>query len=308
VGYLHIDNLYKDQRILMMRECFALEKIHGTSAHVSWRDGHVTFSSGGEKHERFVALFDEPTLTAALEAMGHPVVTVYGEAYGGSQQKQAWRYGPSLRFVTFEVEIGETWLSVVSAHDVVLKLGLEFVHYKRVPTDLATLDAERDAPSEQARRNGVEGDKPREGIVLRPLEEVRDARGNRILSKHKRDEERETMSPRKVVDPSKMEVLRAANEIADEWVTPTRLAHVLDKLGPDVGIEEMRDVIAAMTDDVIREAAGEIVDSREARSAIGKKTAETFKARLRAPPREPDVGTVPEVVREPTPNEGEVTR
>jgi RNA ligase len=286
VGYLHIDNLYKDQRILMLRECFALEKIHGTSAHVSWRDGRVTFSSGGEKHERFIALFDEAALTSAFESMGHPSVTVYGEAYGGSQQKQTWRYGPTLRFVAFEVEIGEAWLSVINAHDVVAKLGLEFVHYKRVPTDLDALDAERDAPSEQARRNGVQGDQPREGVVLRPLEEMRDARDNRILAKHKRDEERETTSPRKVVDPSKMEVLRAANEIADEWVTPTRLAHVLDKLGPDVGIEKMREVIAAMTDDVIREAAGEIVDSREARSAIGKKTAETFKARLQASLRE----------------------
>jgi RNA ligase len=286
VGYLHIDNLYKDQRILMFRECFALEKIHGTSAHVSWRDGRVTFSSGGEKHERFAALFDEVALTVAFEAMRHPSVTVYGEAYGGSQQKQTCRYGPALRFVAFEVEIGEAWLSVVNAHDVVKKIGLEFVHYRRVPTDLDAIDAERDAPSEQARRNGVEGDQPREGVVLRPLEDMRDARGNRILAKHKRDEERETTSPRKVVDPSKIEVLRAANEIADEWVTPTRLAHVLDKLGPDVGIENMRDVIAAMTDDVIREAAGEIVDSREARSAIGKKTAETFKARLQASLRE----------------------
>jgi hypothetical protein len=167
-----------------------------------------------------------------------------------------------------------------------MKLGLEFVHYARASTDLAALDAERDAPSEQAKRNGVEGDKPREGVVLRPIDEMRDARGNRILAKHKRDEERETATPRKVVDPSKMEVLRAANEIAEEWVTPTRLEHVLDKLGPDVGIERMRDIIAAMTEDVLREGAGEIVDSREARAAIGKKTAETFKARLQAAFRE----------------------
>ncbi len=29
MGYMHIDNLYKDQTILMFRECYALEKIHG---------------------------------------------------------------------------------------------------------------------------------------------------------------------------------------------------------------------------------------------------------------------------------------
>ena len=30
MGYMHIDNLYKDQRILQFKECYALEKIHGT--------------------------------------------------------------------------------------------------------------------------------------------------------------------------------------------------------------------------------------------------------------------------------------
>lgn len=265
MGYMHIENLYRPaaQAILMHRECYALEKVHGTSAHVRWKDGAVGYHSGGEKHERFAALFDEPALCAAFEAIGHTDVTVYGEAYGGSQQKQAWRYGPDLKFVAFEVQVGETWLDVPNAEDICKKLGIEFVHYRRVSTDLSALDAERDAPSEQARRNGVEGDKPREGVVLRPIIEVRNNRGERIMAKHKRDEERETATPRKVVDPTQMEVLRSAQAIADEWVTPTRLEHVLDKLGPDVGIERMRDVIAAMTEDVLREGSGELVDSRE---------------------------------------------
>ena len=282
MGYMHINNLYKDQRILMFRECYALEKIHGTSAHVQWHEGRVQLSPGGEKRERFVALFDEAALTAGFSEMGHASVVVYGEAYGGSQQGQKHRYGERLRFVAFEVQIGDTWLAVPQAHDVCTKLGIEFVHYVKVPTDLEALDAERDAPSEQARRNGIEGDKPREGVVLRPLIEFVMNNGERVIAKHKRDDERETTTPRKVVDPALQAVLTKATEIADEWVTPTRLAHVLDKLGPDVGIERMRDVITAMTDDVLREGAGEIVDSREARTAIAKKTAETFKARLQS--------------------------
>lgn len=28
MGYLHIDNLYKAQEILLFRTCYALEKIH----------------------------------------------------------------------------------------------------------------------------------------------------------------------------------------------------------------------------------------------------------------------------------------
>ena len=282
MSYLHIENLYKCQDILLFRECFALEKVHGTSAHVAWRDGSAHFSSGGAKHVTFFALFDEAALRDKFAALGQDHVTVYGEAYGGSQQGQSWRYGKALKFVAFDVKIGDLWLAVPQAAEVVASLGLEFVHYARVSTDLAVLDAERDAPSVQARRNGVEGDQPREGVVLRPPIEVVKNNGDRIIAKHKRDEERETATPRKVVDPAALEVLTRATTIADEWVTEMRLMHVLGRLGPDVGIERTGDVIRAMVEDVEREGSGEIVVSRDARAAIGKRTAEMFKRRLKA--------------------------
>ena len=280
MGYAHIDNLYKFQDVLLFRECYALEKIHGTSAHLKWKNGTVCYSSGGEKADRFLALFDDAALKSAFLAIGHPEITVYGEAYGGKQQGQSWRYGKDLRFVAFEVKVGETWLSVPNAANVVEKLGLEFVYYRRISTDLAAVDAERDAPSEQSKRNGVEGEHPREGIVLRPLEEMTKSNGTRIIAKHKRDEERETKTAR-AVDPAKVEVLREANAIADEWVTLTRLEHVLNKLGP-VGMEQTPDVIRAMIEDVTREAAGEIVDGKDTRRAIGAATAKLFKAHVKA--------------------------
>lgn len=281
MGYLHIDNLYKNQRILSLRECYALEKIHGTSAHVRWAGGELHFFGGGEKHERFASLFNADTLAASFRGIGHDPMVVYGEAYGGKQQGMAHRYGPDLRFVAFDVQIGESWLDVPQAADVVANLGLEFVHWVKVPTELDALNTERDAPSEQAKRNGITEPQNREGIVLRPLFEMKFNNGARLIAKHKRDDERETKSPRPVIDPAKLQVFQQAQQIADEWVTPTRLEHVIDKL-PGVQIEQMREVIAAMTEDVLREGAGEIVDSREARAAIGKKTAELFKARLRA--------------------------
>lgn len=285
MGYMHISNLYADQNVLRFKQLYALEKLHGTSANVQWRDGHVRFSSGGEKHERFAALFNEADLAERFTALGHDTVVVYGEAYGGSQQKQAWRYGPDLKFAAFEVKIGDTWLNVANAHDVSTKLGLEFVHYVIVPTELAAIDAERDAPSEQARRNGVEGDQPREGVVLRPLDEMFKSNGERIIAKHKRDEERETKTPRKVVDPAEFEKITSAAKIADEYVTDTRLVHVLQKLelnGETLKIDRTGDVARAMVEDVTREAAGEILDSKEARSAIGRKARELFHAKLSA--------------------------
>ena len=276
MGYLHITNLYKDQTVLLFKEVYALEKLHGTSAHVAWRDSQVHFFSGGEKHENFVKLFDKEALTAAFEALGHEKVTVFGEAYGGKQQKQSWRYGPVLKFAAFDVKIGDRWLDVPNAEQVVTRMGLEFVSYVRIPTNLADLDAARDAPSAQGKRNGVEGDHPMEGVVLRPIHEFRRNDDERIIAKHKRAEERETKTQREVGDPAKLAILQEADAIALEWVTQTRLEHVLDKLG-QVGMSDVPKVIDAMVEDVTREAAGEIVDSREARRAIGALTAKLFK-------------------------------
>jgi hypothetical protein len=278
VGYAKIPNLYKDQRILLLRECYALEKIHGTSAHVNWNLGMATLHPGGENYKRFEALFDAKTMYEAFQQLGHGQVTVFGEAYGGKQQRQAWRYGPDLRFVVFEVRIHDVWLSVPDAEDVANKLGLQFVHYERVSTDIKDLDAMRDAPSVQAKRNGVEGDQPREGVVLRPLVELVGSNGSRILCKHKRDEERETRQPRVV--GANLKVLEEAGSIALEWVTDTRMQHVLDKLPRGIGVESTGDVIRAMTEDIRVEGAGEFVASREARKAIGQRTAALFKKHL----------------------------
>lgn len=289
MGYLHIDNLYKNQEILMFKECYALEKIHGTSAHIKYTKGTVTLFSGGEKHAKFAALFDLDALKVKFEEQGVFSATIYGEAYGGKCQGMSGTYGKQLKFVAFDVNIGDgdtqgAWLTVPDAHNFVEKFGLEFVDYEIIPTDLAAIDAQRDRPSTQAARNGIERDKEREGVVLRPLIDLRKNNGSRIISKHKNDAFKETKTPRSV-DPAKMQILSDAKAIATEWVTHMRLMHVLQKLqNPD--ITQMRNIIKAMVDDIEREGKGEIIESREARAAIGKRTAELFKIYLNSLLRE----------------------
>lgn len=279
MGYLHIENLYRAQDILLFRECYALEKIHGTSAHISWKNGQVKFFSGGASHESFVKLFDEQKLKDRFVELGKDEVVIFGEAYGGKLQGMSKTYGKELKFVVFDVKIDEFWLNVPNAEQVSQIFGLEFVHYNRVSTDVAVLDAERDAPSVQAKRNGVEGEPMREGVVLRPLLELRRNDGSRIISKHKRPEfsERKTTPS---VDPNRREVLENAAAIADEWVTEMRLSHVLDKLGNPTDLSMIPKVIEAMIKDVTREAAGEILDSKDARKAISALTVKLYKNRV----------------------------
>jgi hypothetical protein len=181
-------------------------------------------------------------------------------------------YGKEMKFIVFDVQIGDSWLSVPQAEDVAKKLGLEFVYYVKIPTTLEALDKERDAESQQAIRNGMGPGKAREGVVLRPLIEVIKNNGARVLSKHKGDAFKETATPRKVVDPAQMQILADAQAVADEWVTLTRLEHVLQKI-PDHGMEKMRDILAAMVADVLREGIGEIVPSTAVEKAIAGKTA-----------------------------------
>ncbi len=285
MGYLHIDNLYKDQKILIaFRECYALEKIHGTRAHISWTPAGCTFFSGGEKHERFIGLFgDIALLDAKFRALGHEQITVYGEAYGGAQQGMKATYGEALKFVAFDVLVNDKWLNVPDAADVVAKLGLEFVHYEKGPCLLAWIDGQRDADSVQAIRNGVGPGKKREGVVLRPLIEVTTNNDHRVIAKHKRDDYSERATPQKVVDPSKFQALADAEAIALEWVTDMRLTHVIDRLtvdGVPPGMERTRDVLSAMVEDVEREASDEIVASKDARTAIFRRTGALFKARV----------------------------
>lgn len=279
MGYLHINNLYKDQTILMFKECYALEKIHGTSAHVRWDSVNVGFFSGGEKHEKFLELFDKEELIKRFTELNVDKIVVYGEAYGGKQQGMSATYGKELKFIVFDVKIEGLWLDVPKAEGICKTLGLEFISYNKIFTNLDDLDAVRDLDSVQAVRNGC-GEKIREGVVLRPLIEVIMNNGKRVIAKHKRDEFMETKTPRKV-RPDKFILMTKAREIADEWVTEMRLTHILGKLPSDNNIEGMKIVLNAMVEDVFREAEGEITTSKEVIKAINRNTALMFKDRLK---------------------------
>ena len=280
MSYLHIDNLYKNQEILMFKECYAMEKIHGTSAHIRWKDNKIMYSSGGEKPERFIGLFDKEYLIKKLTELGLEQLIIYGEAYGGKQQGMSDIYGKELKFIAFEVKVDNNWLSVPQAEEIVKELGLEFVYYRKVPTILKILDEQRDSDSFQAYRNGMGWGKKREGIVLRPLIELRKNNGARIIAKYKNENFRETKTTRKILDEGKLKVLEEAKTIAEEWVTEMRLVHVLDKF-PEADITQTGNVIKAMIEDVKRESEKEVIWSKEVERMIGKKCAILFKNRIK---------------------------
>ena len=291
MGYQSIDNLYKNRDVLLFRRCFALEKVHGSSAHLSFSktEGKVTihYFAGGESHERFISIFNEAKLLDAFLASGHQYLTIYGEVYGGKCQGMRETYGERLAFIAFEVSVGDgdssIWLSVPQAFDVATSFGLEFVDFEEGPTDLEWLDAQRDRPSRLAKRRGILEDKPSEGIVIRPPIEVTKNNGKRITAKHKTAKFGETKTPRQV-DAATLQVLSNADKVADEWVTTMRLEHVLQKLAaegnPALEISDIRRVTPAMLEDVKKESVGEIVWSKEVEKAIKSRAADMYKIRV----------------------------
>jgi hypothetical protein len=294
MSYMDIDNLYKNQDILMLKECYAMEKIHGTSAHISWQSGNnpenpeppqLTFFSGGAKHEAFIKLFDQAKLTSAFMAMDRPEITIYGEAYGGKEQGMSHTYGKELKFIVFDIKIGHSWLNVPAAEKLANDLELEFVSYEKVPTTIEALDAQRDLPSVQAVRNGILEPKKREGVVLRPLIELKKNNGERIIAKHKAAEFQERKSqPKADISPEQLKILEDAKAIAEEWAVPVRLTHILQHFAEDnkrePQIEDMGVLLKGMVEDIEKEAAGEIVISKEARKAISKKTSEMLREKF----------------------------
>lgn len=283
MAYAKIYNLYKDRDIMLFRECYAMEKIDGTSAHITWDGENVSFFAGGSKHERFIELFDAAALAIVFnELFGLGKVKVYGEAYGGKIQGMSKTYGPDLKFVAFEVLVGDTWLSVPNAHDVVTKLSLEFVFYNKISTDVEAIDAQRDADSIQAIRNGMGHGHIREGVILRPLIEMTKSNGRRIMSKHKRPEFAERQKQPKVQDPEELKLIEGAEAAAREFVVVERMRHVVAKMKVEDSLTEVDmtctgTVIKRMINDIMTEAEGEVLDDKRTRKAIGKEAALLFK-------------------------------
>lgn len=285
MGYLHIRNLSaKDQDILLFKEAFAMEKVHGTSTHISWDGKEVKFFSGGTKYENFIALFDKDKLIQLFTDKFGPIpVTIYGEGAGGKEQGMSATYGKNLFFIAFDVKVNNSWLSVPQAENVVQYFELEFVPYHKISVNLESLNCERDRPSEVAIRRGCGDNKIREGIVVRPLQEFTKSNSERVILKHKRPEFGERKA--KIEKDTNGEfILTEARKIADECVVMNRLNNILSHHPEFIGIENTSDVIKTMLFDIKREAQEEgIVKewTKEIDKQIGHNTVILYKEYLK---------------------------
>jgi hypothetical protein len=288
MSYRHILNLYASKEILLFKQCYETEKVHGTSAHFTYKveEDRLTFFHGGANREQFLKLFNQEELLEKfrqnkIEHNSNENITIYGEAIGGKMQGMSHTYGKDLFFIGFEVCIGNSnWLDVSRAHHFCEKMGIEFVPYSVINTTEDEINAAMMKDSEVAIRKGMGTGHMREGVVLRPLREMYFANNNTALPlrvKHKRPEFSERKHTPKFSDPAELKLIEDADKAAEEFTVFHRLEHVLQKLPEVQDISQINKVIKAMIEDVLSEGGNEIQDSKLLRKAIGKRTVKLFK-------------------------------
>lgn len=161
------------------------EKVDGTNVRVIWDGYRVSFAGRTDKAQM------PPHLLARLEELfggadkeelfeqnfGSNNVILFGEGFGEKIQKGGGLYG-AVDFILFDVFCG-MWLKRVDVEDIAQKFGIKVVPIVGCGYLTQAVDFIKTHPKSKLR------DAEMEGIVCRPVCELNDRRGNRIIVKIK---------------------------------------------------------------------------------------------------------------------------
>ena len=160
------------------------EKVDGTNIRVIWEDQTITFAGRTERatipqplRHSLEGLFC-PLVEAFRKEFNDRTVVLYGEGYGGSIQA-GQKYSIEPDFILFDIKIGRWWLQREDLVEIADKLGLTVVPTVGSGTlhDAITMV--------RAGLQSTFGDFEAEGIVARPITELMDRSGRRIITKIK---------------------------------------------------------------------------------------------------------------------------
>lgn len=162
----------------------ATEKIDGTNIRIMWDGENVTFggkTDRAELHKDLVARLEElflPKKNLFAEKFGEKQVCFYGEGYGAGIQKGG-KYQENKDFVMFDIKIDKTWL----LHGDIVGIADAF-GIKTVPI-VAKGDLSFLVDTVKQGLKSEWGDFIAEGIVCKPIVELSNRFGERIIIKIK---------------------------------------------------------------------------------------------------------------------------
>ena len=179
---------YRDETVKYLRfnDWQFTEKIDGTNISVEW-DGHaVSFHGRTEKAQipkHLLEYLEKTFLTTEAEELfeqtyGDKNVILYGEGYGAKIQNGG-NYRSDVSFILFDVLIGDNWQEREWVEKTAKMFGIDVVPVVFV----GTLEEGIDYVMEH--HPSTIGTAMMEGIVGRPMVEMRDRLGKRIIVKIK---------------------------------------------------------------------------------------------------------------------------
>lgn len=162
------------------------EKIDGMNARVSYENGRTRYDGKTDTAQlpaKLVAtmqdIFDRNEEWLKLACQGG--VTLYGEGYGLGIQKGGLYLLEACSFILFDVRIGEYWLRRADVNDIAQKLSILSVPVVGHGTLREGIETVRCGLSSFIAKE------PRhaEGLVMRPVVELADRGGHRVITKIK---------------------------------------------------------------------------------------------------------------------------
>jgi hypothetical protein len=171
-------------KYLANNEWVFTEKVDGTNIRVMFDSTQITF--GGKTDSAQIPAL----LVTRLQEMFLPQigtfkekfpngVCLYGEGYGEKIQKGGGNYKDYQDFVLFDVKIGDWWLERSAVEEIANALSLDVVPIIGTGTLYDMLEKTRWGFS------STWGDFNAEGIVARPICELKSRNGERIITKLK---------------------------------------------------------------------------------------------------------------------------
>ena len=163
------------------------EKVDGTNIRVNW-DGHkVTFGGRTDNANipadlmnRLIEIFvNDETEELFEQKFGETEITLYGEGYGPKIQKGGGLYRDNVDFIMFDAQIGDRWLEQDEAREIAQAFGLDFVPLVLTGTINDAVELVKTNPDSKI------GSAKMEGVVGRPMVEMRDGHGKRAIVKIK---------------------------------------------------------------------------------------------------------------------------
>ena len=169
---------------LAQNEWTFTEKVDGTNIRVMFDGERITF--GGKTDRAQIPAF----LVARLNEVFLPQldlfkekftdgVCLYGEGYGAKIQKGGGNYRPDQDFVLFDVKIAGWWLQRHDVQQIANELGIDVVPVIGTGTLLEMVERAK------AGFVSVWGSFRAEGIIGRPVIELKARNGSRIITKIK---------------------------------------------------------------------------------------------------------------------------